>query len=86
MKRKMLAPRNPFVAAAKFKKAGAHGKTEKALRRAARMELQREYGVKAAQHPFKVPGLGSSPSAPTSNSTKAHCGVFPLGCSSVAKW
>lgn len=65
MKRKMAAPRNPFVAAAKFKKAGAHDKTEKALRRALRMELQREYGVKAAQHPFKVPGLGSNPSAPT---------------------
>ena len=66
MKRKRLAPRNPLVAVAKFKKAGAHGKSEKALRRAAKTELQREHGVKAAQHPFKVPGLGSSPSAPTS--------------------
>lgn len=67
MKRKpKQAPRNPLVAAAKFKTAGAHGKSRKALRRAARMELQREHGVKAAQHPFKVPGLGSSPSALTS--------------------
>jgi hypothetical protein len=33
MKRKMPAPRNPHVAAAKFKKAGAHKKTFKALRR-----------------------------------------------------
>ncbi len=40
MKRKSLAPRNPFVAAALMKKAGKHGKTEKALRRAARMETQ----------------------------------------------
>lgn len=40
-KRKSLAPRNPFVAAALMKKAGKHGKTEKALRRAARMEMQR---------------------------------------------
>lgn len=31
--RKPSAPRNPFVAAAKFKKAGAHAKTNKALRR-----------------------------------------------------
>ena len=65
MKRKMQAPRNPFVAAARFKKAGAHGKTVKAKRRAGRMEMRREYGVMAAQHPFKVPGLGSTPSAPT---------------------
>lgn len=40
MKRKSLAPRNPFVAAAKFRKAGKHDKTEKALRRAARMAMQ----------------------------------------------
>ncbi len=66
MKRKRSAPRNPLVAVAKFKKAGAHGKSGKALRRAANMELQREHGVKAAQHPFKVPGPGSSPGAPTS--------------------
>lgn len=31
--RKPSAPRNPFVAAAKFKKAGAHTKPHKALRR-----------------------------------------------------
>lgn len=86
MKRKIRAPRNPFVVAAKFKKAGAHGKAEKALRRATKMEFQREYGVKAAQHPFKVPGLGSTPSTPTSSTTKKHrIGVFPLCCSSVAK-
>ena len=33
MKRKMSAPRNPFVAAAMFKKAGAHRKPAKAMRR-----------------------------------------------------
>lgn len=32
------APRNPLVAAAKFRKAGAHGKSEKALRREAQMK------------------------------------------------
>lgn len=31
------APRNPLVAAAKFRKAGAHGKTEKARRREQKM-------------------------------------------------
>ena len=49
MKRKKSAPRNPLVAVALFKAAGAHGRSEKALRRAAKMQLQREYGVKAAQ-------------------------------------
>lgn len=69
MKRKpRLAPRNPFVVPARQRKAGAHGKSVKATRRAAKMELQREYGVTIAQHPFKVPGLGSTPSAPTTTS------------------
>lgn len=40
MKRKPTAPRNPFVAAAKFRKAGAHGKTGKASRRADKMALR----------------------------------------------
>ena len=66
MKHKVkLAPRNQFVAPAKFRKAGAHGKSAKATRRADKITLQREYGVTAAQHPFKVPGQGSSPCAPT---------------------
>jgi hypothetical protein len=33
------APRNPLVAAAKFRKAGAHGKSEKALRREEKVRL-----------------------------------------------
>lgn len=40
MKKKIPGPRNPFVAAAKFKKAGAHGKSEKAKRRAANMAVR----------------------------------------------
>lgn len=41
MKRKTLLvrPRNQLVAPALFRKAGAHGKSEKATRRAAKMEL-----------------------------------------------
>lgn len=41
MKRKtmLVRPRNPLVAPALFRKAGAHGKSEKATRRAAKMEL-----------------------------------------------
>ncbi|THF61660.1 hypothetical protein E6O51_09425 [Pseudothauera rhizosphaerae] len=35
-------PRNPYVASAKFRKAGAHGKTEKAQRRQAKAALRRE--------------------------------------------
>ena len=40
VKRKSTAPRNPYVAAARFKKAGAHRKTTKALRRADKMDIQ----------------------------------------------
>mgnify|MGYP000901142180 CR=1 FL=1 len=66
MKRKpKLAPRNPFSVPASRRKAGRHETSVKALRRAGKMEVQREYGVTAAQHPFKVPGQGSSPCAPT---------------------
>ena len=35
------APRNPLVAVVKFKKAGVHGKTEKALRREAEMKTRK---------------------------------------------
>lgn len=41
MKRKRLAPRNALGAAARFRSgAGAHGKTEKAARRAANIEMR----------------------------------------------
>lgn len=69
MKRKpKLAPRNPFVVPAKLHKAGAHGWSEKARRREEKIQVQREYGVTVAQHPFKVPGQGSSPCTPTRTS------------------
>jgi hypothetical protein len=35
-----LKPRNPLIAVSRFRKAGAHGKTRKAQRRAARMQVQ----------------------------------------------
>jgi len=35
-------PRNPLVALVLFKKSGAHSKTEKALRRAAKISTQRK--------------------------------------------
>ena len=42
MKRKpTLAPRNPLVAPSMFRKAGAHDKSHKAKRRAAKVDLQR---------------------------------------------
>lgn len=53
-KRKSMAPRNPFVAVAQFRKAGEHGKTEKALRRAARMEMQRTFGRVVRQQAFNL--------------------------------
>ena len=44
MKRKQTAPRNPLVAAALFKKAGPHRKTNKAMRRASKTATQRDVG------------------------------------------
>ena len=35
------APRNPLVAAVKFRKAGAHGKSKKALRREEKMKVRK---------------------------------------------
>lgn len=52
MKRKRLKPRNRLVAAGLFRKAGAHGKSEKALRRAAKIETQWGAGVVAAHRTF----------------------------------
>jgi hypothetical protein len=45
MKQSKLAPRNPLVAVALFKKAGEHRKPGKALRRQDKMSL-----MKAARH------------------------------------
>ena len=52
MERKSPAPRNPFVAAAKFKKAGAHGKSNKARRRAEKVDLRSDHGIAAVQRAF----------------------------------
>lgn len=52
MKRKIPAPRNPFVAAAKFKKAGAHRKTEKALRRQDHVNTQCESSLVTRHRTF----------------------------------
>jgi hypothetical protein len=40
---KQIPPRNPMVAAALFRKAGAHRKTTKALRRADKMADKRHF-------------------------------------------
>lgn len=42
MKPQHTKPRNPLVAAARFRHAGAHQKTEKALRRQAAVSLMRQ--------------------------------------------
>lgn len=70
MKRKQLpAPRNPFVAPAKFRKAGPHQKSLKSLRRAAKMQLQREPGrVDEGTWLLTRRRTGSNPSVPTTNS------------------
>lgn len=67
--KKLPAPRNPFVAPAKFRKAGAHQKSLKSLRRAAKMQLQRESG-RVAEGTWLLTRrrTGSNPSAPTTNS------------------
>lgn len=54
MKRKpKLAPRNPFVVASLFKKAGAHDKPHKAQRRADKVALE---GVAHGQSNRLLPG------------------------------
>ncbi len=69
MKRKPSAPRNPFVAAAMFKKAGTHRKSNKSLRRADKMSLS-GCSSKARACGFYPRGEGSIPSAPTSRGDK----------------
>lgn len=39
-KQPTLAPRNPYVAAARFRKSGSHAKNAKALRRADKVMVQ----------------------------------------------
>lgn len=86
MKRKMSAPRNPFVAVAMFKKAGAHGKSSKALRRAEKMELQSGYGIAAVQRAFnpqtKVQLLVARPAPSKAHFPSAVC----LMLVSVVRW
>lgn len=43
MKKKILKPRNLEFVAAKFRKAGPHGKTKKAQRRSDKINLKKEY-------------------------------------------
>ena len=66
MKQKPIAApkeRNQFVAAALFRKAGAHQKTHKALRRTQKM---RDRGVNGlAQQTLNLSGQGSNPCGPT---------------------
>lgn len=65
MKRKPIKPRNPLVAATMFRKAGAHGKAYKAVRRKNKADLQREAGVVAAHRTFTPGQDGFAPPAPT---------------------
>lgn len=64
-------PRNPLVAKAMFRKAGAHDKTRKAKRRGEKVMWQRECGVAVAQQAFTLPGSGSNPGAPTTDLMKS---------------
>jgi hypothetical protein len=40
--KQLTKPRNPMIAAVLFKKSGAHGKSQKALRREARVQIKRK--------------------------------------------
>lgn len=87
MKRKMTAPRNPFVAAAKFKKAGAHGKTTKALRRTEKMELERGSGrVATGTWLLTRQRTGSNPSVPTSIKPSAFAECVSLDVAHAVRW
>lgn len=66
--KRLLVPRNPFLAPALFRLAGAHGKTMKAQRRAAKMETERRV-AQLVEHPaFNRDGESSNLSAPTKTS------------------
>ena len=66
MKRKLLlVPRNPFLVPAIHRKAGAHGKTAKAQRRADKIEVDRRV-AQSEEHPaFNRDVESSILSAPT---------------------
>ncbi len=88
MKRKIPPQRNPFVAVAKFKKAGAHGKSKKAQRRAEKMELQGKVGVVAAHRTFNPVRMSSnlSPSTSIKQSAFFECGLLDVGlCCAVTE-
>lgn len=70
MKRKPIKPRNPLVAATMFRKAGAHGKAYKAVRRKNKADLQREAGVVAAHRTF-TPGQDGFESLASHQATNA---------------
>lgn len=70
MKRKPIKPRNPLVAATMFRKAGAHGKAYKAVRRKNKADLQREAGVVAAHRTFN-PGQDGFESLASHQTTNA---------------
>lgn len=71
--RKTIAPRNPYVAAAKFRKAGLHEKSAKAVRHGDKITLRRVAHL--AEHLAFNQGVESSTlSTPTSNLNKqADC-------------
>ena len=65
-KRKLMAPpkkRNPLVALVKFRKAGAHIKSNKAIRK---KEKQSRYGEMVSQRTFNSPVSSSNLGAWTS--------------------
>jgi hypothetical protein len=76
MKRKLPAARNPYVAAAKFRKAGKHSKTVKAVRRA---EKQKQQGALAEWSGICLLSRirsGSNPTGSTKSTNKNDCTVL----------
>ena len=71
MKPSKLKPRNPFVAAIRMKKGGAHGKSTKAVRRQEKIETQRDLGrVVLGSGLLPRTRMSSNLSGPTSRLTK----------------
>lgn len=63
--RKSTAPRNPFVAVAKFLKAGTHRKPYKALRRQEKMDTNGGVAQRPEQGTFNPEVASSSLATPT---------------------
>ena len=74
--RKTIAPRNPYVAAAKFRKSGLHGKSAKAIRLGDKIEVRRVAHL--AEHLAFNQGVESSRLSTSTRLPQQASGLNPV--------